>query len=111
MGTDLIVLYSGQPGVTDTVLNTPNANIKLKITAATVTNDTTTEKYITVHNVPASGSAGDDNIIINQKVVGSKETVPLWELVNQTIPASGFLSAIAEAADQLTVHISAVSFY
>jgi len=110
MGNGIIVLYTGQPGITDTVLNTPNPNIKIKITAATVTNDTTTEKYITFHNVPAAGTAGDDNIIINQKVVGSRETLPLWELVNQTIPASGFLSAIAEAADQLTVHISAIYF-
>jgi len=111
MGTEIVVLYTGQPGIADTVLNTPNANVKYKITAATVTNDTTTEKWITFHNVPAAGTAGDDNIIVNQKVVGSKETVPLWELVNQTIPKSGFLSAIAEAADQLTVHISAVMFY
>ena len=51
---------------------------------------------------------GDANMVINQKVLGSRESVPLWELLGQVLEPGDILSAIAEAADQITVHISGV---
>lgn len=108
MGNTLIDIYNGQPGATNTTLFTAGSNTTVKILAASVVNDTTTAKYISFHRVPSGDSVGDANMIINQKVIGSKESVPLWELVGQVIEASDFLSAIAETADQLTVHLSGI---
>ena len=109
MGNTLTDIYSGQPAATNTILYTSAANTRTKILAASAVNDTTTSKYITFHRVPSGGAAGDANLIINQKVVGSKESVPLWELVGQVLEPGDFISAIAEAATQITVHISGVT--
>ena len=108
MSNKLIDIYNGQPAATDTTLYTcPTGSIVI-ITKATVTNDTTTNIYISVHRVPSGGSVGDANIIINQKAVESRESVQLWELSGQVLEAGDFISAIAEIADQLTVHISGI---
>ena len=109
MANILIDLYNAQPGVADTTLYTCPANTRVRVLAATVVNDTTTAKYISFHRVPSGGAVGDANMIINQKVIGSRESAPLWELVGHALEAGDFLSAIAEAADQITVHISGVA--
>ena len=109
MATTLIDIYNGQPGVANTTLYTCPANTTVRILAANVVNDTTTAKYISAHRVPSGGAAGDANLIVNQKVVGSSASIQLWELIGQVLEAGDLLSAIAEAADQLTVHISGVA--
>ena len=108
MANTLIDIYNGQPGVANTTLYTAAANERVRILAATAVNDTTTSKYISVHRVPSGGAVGDANMVINQKVLGSRESVPLWELLGQVLEPGDLLSAIAEAADQITVHISGV---
>ena len=67
MSTKSIDIYNGQPAATDTTLYTCLAGTKVKITTATVTNDTTTTIYLSAHRVPSGDSVGDANIIINQK--------------------------------------------
>lgn len=109
MANTLIDIYNAQPGATDTTLYTALANTRVKILAASVVNDTTVSKYISFHRVPSGESAGDVNVIINQKVVGLRESVSLWELVGQVLEPGDSLSAIAETADQLTVHISGLA--
>ena len=109
MPTTLIDVYNAQPGIANTTLYTASANTRVKIVAASVTNDTTTAKYISFHRVPTGIAVSDANIIVNQKVVGSRATVSLWELVGQVLEAGDFLSATAEIADQLTVHISGIA--
>ena len=104
----LIDIYNGQPGVTDTTLYTSAANTRTRVLAATVTNDTTSAIYISFHRVPSGGSVSDANIIVNQRIIGSRETATLYELIGHVVEAGGFLSAIAEVAAQLTVHISGV---
>ena len=108
MANTLIVLYSAQPAATDTTLYTAAANERVRILAATAANDTTTSKTLSVHRVPSGGAVGDPTLIINEKVLGSKESLPLWELVGQVLEPGDLLSAIAETADQITVHISGV---
>jgi len=103
-----IDIYNGQPGITDTTLFTAPTGMRVKVISAVVANDTDTSTYISVHRAPYGIAAGDTNIIINRKPVGSRESVALWELVGQVLEAGDFLSAIAEVADQLTVHISGV---
>ena len=109
MANTLTDLYNGQPEATDTTLYTSGANTRTKIMAASVVNDTTTTRYISFHRVPSGSSVGDTNIIINRKIVGSRESVALWELLGQVLEPGDFLSAIAEAAEELTVHISGIS--
>lgn len=109
MTTKAIDIYNGQPAATNTTLYTCPTGTIVKVTAATVTNDTTTSAYISAHRVPSGGSVSDANIIINQKTVGSRESVRLWELQGQVLEAGDFISAIAETANQLTVHISGIS--
>ena len=109
MSNSLIDIYNGQPAATDTTLYTCPANTKVRILAANVVNDTTTAKYLSAHRVPSGDTAGDANMIMNEKIVGSQESLSLWELIGQVLEAGDFLSAIAETADQLTVHISGVA--
>ena len=106
MPTTPIDIYNAQPGATDTTLYTAEANERVIIQAATAVNDTTTSKYISFHRVPSGGSVGDPTLIINQKVIGSRASVPLWELIGQVLEPGDLISAIAETASQLTVHIS-----
>ncbi len=109
MANILIDIYNGQPGVADTAIGDPcPSNTRIRILAATATNDTTTAKYISFHRVPSGDAVGDANIIINRKTLGSREAVPLWELIGHVLEVGDFLSAIAEAAGQITVHISGV---
>lgn len=109
MTTELIDIYNGQPGATNTTLYTCPANTTVRILAANMVNDTTTAKYLSVHRVPSGDSVGDANLIVNQKVAGSRASVQLWELIGQVLEAGDVLSAIAETADQITVHISGVA--
>lgn len=108
MGNKLKSLYNGQPGITNTELYTTAVNTTTRVLAASATNDTTTAVYVTLHRVPSGDTAGDANIISNQKVIGGSESVPLWELVGQILEAGDSISAIAEVADQVTVQISGV---
>ena len=108
MSNTLVDMYNAQPAAANTTLYTAAANTRVKILAASVVNDTTTSKYISFHRVPSGGAVGDANMIINQKVVGSRESVSLWELIGQVLETGDLLSAIAETADQLTVHISGI---
>jgi predicted RNase H-like nuclease len=109
MTTELIDLYNGQPGATDTTLYTCPANTTVRILAANMVNDTTTPAYLSAHRVPSGDSVGDDNLIVNRKVAGNRASVQLWELIGQVLEAGDVLSAIAEAADQITVHVSGVA--
>lgn len=109
MATTLLDLYSGQPGIAATTLYTCPSNTKVRIVAATATNDTTTAKYFTVYRVPSGGSAGDDNLVINQKTLSSRESYTCPELVGHIIEAGDTIEALAEAASQITIHLSGVA--
>ena len=108
MTIKFIDVYNGQPGNTNTTLYTVPAGTTVRILAATVTNDTTTSAYLSVHRVPSGSSVSDTNLIVNQKSVDNRASVNLWELVGQVLAVGDVLSAVAETADQLTVHISGV---
>jgi hypothetical protein len=97
--------YIGQPGVTDTTLYTCPANTTARVIKCTVTNDTTTAKYISFNKVPTGDSVGDDNLIMNEQTIGSKETYDCPEVVGQVLESGDLLSAIAEIASQLTVNV------
>ena len=109
MSTILKKLYEGQPAAANTTLYTCPANTEVRIVAATITNDAAAAKYISFHLVPSGGSVGDTNLILNQKTIGDKESYTLPELVGHILEAGDLISAIAETADILTVHISGIA--
>ena len=109
MGTEFVRMYDAQPGATDTTLYTCAANTRVRILKATATNDTTTATYISFHVRPLGVASGDANIVINRKTIGSRETKALWELEGQVLQATDILSAIAETASIITVHISGMA--
>jgi hypothetical protein len=108
MGATLIRAYSGQPGAASGTLYASPANSRMRILAATVTNEGTTGRYISFHLVPVGDTASNANIILNQKIIGSKESYSIPELLGHVLEPGDFISSIAEAADELTVHISGV---
>jgi len=109
MATILKKLYEGQPAAANTTLYTCPANTKVRIVAATVTNDAAAAKHISFHLVPSGGAVGDTNIILNQKIIGDKESYTLPELIGHILDPGDLISAIAETADILTVHISGIA--
>jgi len=109
MGTTLLDLYNGQPAAADTTLYTCPANTRVRIVAGTVTNDAAVAKWISFHRVPSGGAVGDANIIINQKVIGDKESYTLPEIVGHILEAGDFISSITETAATLTVHLSGIA--
>jgi len=109
MGTNLIDLYSGQPGIADTTLYTCPANTRVRIVAGTVTNDAAVAKWISFHRVPSGGAVGDANIIINSKVIGDKESYTLPEVVGHILEPGDIISSITETAATLTVHLSGIA--
>ena len=103
-----IKIYDGQPGNTDTTLYTGQANERIRILAAVGTNDTTTSAYLSMNLVPSGDSVDAANLIMNQKVFGSRESRQLDEIIGQVIEVGDVLSGIAETASQITLHISGV---
>jgi len=97
--------YLGQVGIADTTLYTCPANTTARVLKCTVTNDTTTAQTISFHKVESGGAVGDDRLIINTKVIGSKETYECPEVVGQVLDAGDLISAIAGGAAQLTTSL------
>jgi len=100
--------YIGQPGVANTTLYTCPANTSARVIKCTITNDTTTVETISFNKVPSGGAVGADNLIMNLKPIGNKETYEAPEVVGQVLDAGDLLSAIASLASQLTVSLDVV---
>jgi len=108
MGVTLKNVYLAQPGIADTTLYTCPANTSARVLKCTVTNDTTTVATISFNKVPSGGAVGADNLIMNLKPIGNKETYECPEIVGQVLDASDLISAIASVVDQLTVNLDVV---
>jgi hypothetical protein len=108
MPVSLRNVYIAQPGVTDTTLYTVLANTTARILKCTITNDTTTAVTISFNKVPSGDAVGVDNLIMNLKPIGNKETYECPEVVGQVLNAGDLLSAIASVASQLTVSLDVV---
>lgn len=100
--------YIGQPGITDVNLYECPVSTTARVIKCTVTNDTTTAATISFNKVPAGGSVGDTNLILNAKAIGSKETYECPEIVGQVLEAGDKMYAVASVADQLTVSLGMV---
>ena len=108
MSIEIKNAYMAQPAAANTTLYTCPVSTQARILKCTVTNDTTTVATISFHKVPSGGAVGDDNLILNTKSIGSKETYECPEVVGQVLDAEDLINAVASVADQLTVALDVV---
>ncbi len=80
--------------------------VRAIIDKATVTNTDTVNRTFSVNLVTASGSAGNSNLVIDDKTVVPGETYLCPELVGQVLDPGGFISTIASANTALTLRVS-----
>lgn len=90
---------------TQTTQYTAN-NCKAIIDKATITNTDTVNRTVSVNLVTVSGSAGNLNLVIDDKTIVPGETYLCPELVGQALEPGGFISTIASAATALTFRVS-----
>lgn len=88
-----------------TQYSTP-ASTRTIIDKATVTNTDTVNRTFSVNLVTTGGSAGNSNLVIDDRAVVPGETYTCPELVGQALEAGGFISTIASAATALTLRVS-----
>ena len=81
-------------------------NAKAIIDKATVTNTDTVNRTFSVNLVTSGGSAGNANLVIDDRTVVSGETYLCQELVGQALESGGFISTVASAATALTLRVS-----
>lgn len=80
--------------------------VKALIDKATVTNTDTVSRTFSVNLVTSGGSAGNSNLVIDDKTIVPGETYLCPELVGQALEPGGFISTIASAATALTLRVS-----
>jgi len=80
--------------------------VKAIIDKATVTNTDSVNRTFSVNLVNSGGSAGNSNLIIDDKTVVPGEAYLCPELVGQTLEPGQFISTIASAATALTLRVS-----
>lgn len=76
------------------------------IDKATVTNTDTVNRTFSVNLVTVGGTAGNTNLVIDDRTVVPGETYLCPELIGQTLAPGGFISTIASAATALTLRVS-----
>jgi hypothetical protein len=72
----------------------------------TATNYSGSAATISVNLVAASGSAGNDNLIVKTKTLQPAETYTFPELVGHVLPPAGFISTIAGTASAINIRAS-----
>ena len=72
----------------------------------TATNYSASAATISVNLVSASGSAGNDNLIVKTKSLQAGETYTFPEIVGQVLAPSGFISTIAGTASAINIRSS-----
>ena len=81
-------------------------NCKALIDKVTITNTDTVNRTVSVNLVPVSGSAGNSNLIIDNKTIVPGEAYLCPELVGHALEPGWFISTIASAATALTFCVS-----
>jgi hypothetical protein len=81
-------------------------SVKAIIDKATVTNTDTVNRTFSVNLVTSGGSAGNSNLIIDDRTVVPGECYLCQELVGQSLESGSFISTIASNATALTLRVS-----
>lgn len=82
-------------------------NVRTLIQLFTATNTTAGALTISVNIVPAAASAGDSNLIVDEKQINAGETYNFPELAGHILEESDFISTLASATG-LTIKASGV---
>lgn len=81
-------------------------NCRCVIDKFTATNTSAGNESLSVNLIPNLGAAGDDNLIVDARMIAPGETYTFPELVGQVLDPSSFISTIASAATSLTIRAS-----
>jgi hypothetical protein len=84
----------------------PGLGVRAIIDKATVTNTDTVSRTFSANLVTSGGSAGNANLVIDDRAVQPGETYTCPELVGQVLSSGDFLSTLASAASALTLRVS-----
>lgn len=79
---------------------------KTAISQATICNTDIAAQTFSLHLVPPSGAATDENIIYRVKSVAPNETIILTSLIGQIVEAGSFISAGASIAAKVSLAIA-----
>ena len=104
--TTVVLVPPLQMQNTQTTQYTAPASTKAIIDKATVTNTDTVSRTFSVNLVNSGGSAGNANLVIDDRAVVPGETYMCPELVGQMLESGSFISTIASAASALTLRVS-----
>ena len=83
-----------------------STNVTTIIDKFTATNYDTAARTISVNLVAASGSAGNDNLIVKTKTLQPSETYTFPELVGQVLANGNFISTIASTGTAINIRAS-----
>lgn len=81
-------------------------NCRTIIDKFTATNTSAGNESLSVNLIAASGTAGNDNLIVDARMMAAGETYTFPELVGQVLDPGSFISTIASAATSLTIRAS-----
>lgn len=82
---------------------TPASVKRAQLKSVTIANPEAEAYTVTLHLVPAAGTASDTNTVIYQKSVAAGETWQVPELENKVLLAGGMLQALASTASKLNI--------
>jgi hypothetical protein len=72
----------------------------------TATNYSGSAATISVNLITATGTASNDNLIVEAKSLAASETYIFPELVGHILPSGGFISTIAGTASAINMRVS-----
>lgn len=101
------LVQGGALGTGVSAIYTVPANTTTRITAASFCNTTDNARTVTVHLVKAGESPSAANMVINQYVVGPRETWTSPHL-SQVLSAGDTIQAAADVANALVPYVSGV---
>lgn len=81
-------------------------NVTTIIDKFTATNYSANAATISVNLIAASGSAGNDNLIVKTKTLQPTETYTFPELVGQVLQSGSFISTLAGTASAINIRAS-----
>ena len=83
-----------------------SSGVQTIIDKFTATNYSASPATISVNLITATGTAGNDNLIVKTKTLQPAETYTFPELVGHVLPVSGFISTIASASNVINIRAS-----
>lgn len=100
--------FTNQLALAAAALFTVESNSTERIIKAVVCNDTTTTVTYTFYLVPTGRAADATTMIVNQVVLGDKQSAQVWQIEGAVLNGGGALWGVASVANQVTCHISTV---